>query len=150
MKKTVLQRFFLQTIFLSSVSLLFAPAMAANWVEQGVSRNNRIMMDSDSVKFDENKVEVKAWFREASTAPRKDNMGNTFHTTVTLEIFQCAKRLSAVERVIYYSDLELSDQVVSDVTIPSAKREFVLVIPGSLGEMKMKGACAGSPNKGKQ
>lgn len=114
-------------------------AMAATWVDVAVSDNSRIDMDRDSVESTEE--HVKAWFKEETLVRRQNAVGNYYRSAVTFEIFMCKERKTAIQKAVYYTEPNLGGNVVSDMDFDINDSAYTLVIPGSLGELKMKRAC---------
>ena len=97
-------------------------------------------MDKDSVETVDDKV-VKAWFREVTTARRRTPTGSLYRAAMFFEGFDCKNRLWWIEKAVYYSDPDFSQLVVDEIVIPATPSDRASVIPGSLGEAKMKQAC---------
>jgi len=116
---------------------------AAAWTPIGMSDYSRFDIDKDSIEHENNRV--RAWFQENTDAIRRTPMGREYRSAVTLEIFDCVKRTTALEKAIYYSELDKMGKVVGDFSVTVTDADFSPVVPGSIGEIKLKNACPGRP-----
>jgi hypothetical protein len=113
--------------------------LGATWVDVAVFDNSRIDIDRDSI--DANEENVKAWFKEETLVRKQNAVGNYYRSAVTYEVFLCKERKTAIQKTVYYTEPNLSGSVVNDTDFDINDAAYTLVIPGSLGELKMKRAC---------
>ena len=130
-------------LVMTLLSVTAESSFASKWVVVVVGKDSKVFIDNESIQRTGQKVNV--WVKFVYEKP------HTYHDKSYLVgkyslVYSCTEQTSNLLQIITYSDIEESNEVVSDSFADSAS-DFTKVVPDSIDYQIMKYVCKESSSK---